>query len=131
MKVKRNWILKNIHLIVSVSIVLPTAIIYGSPTILQEQLNIHVNTIDLANMLKAIMSLYLGVSLVWILGILRSEYWVRATQLNVLFMLTLATGRCLSMFIEGMPSGGYVFAVIAELILGLFSMHQLRIYNIK
>ena len=131
MKEKSNWILKNVHLIISVSIVFPTAIIYSSSAILQGQLDIQVNTIDLANMMKAFMALYLGVSFVWVLGVLKSKYWVRATQLNVLFMLTLASGRCLSMFIEGVPSRGFIFAVIAELILGLVSIYQLRKYDIK
>ena len=64
MKSKINWILKNLHLIVSLSIVIPTAIIYGSPSILPEYLNININTVDFSNMLKAIMCLYLGISFV-------------------------------------------------------------------
>jgi hypothetical protein len=131
MKEKGNWILRNLHLLISISIVIPTAIIYGSPSILQEQLDIHVNTVDLANMLKAIMVLYLGVSFVWILGVWKLRYWKRATQLNVLFMLMIATGRCLSMLSEGLPSRGYIFAVVAELFLGLYSIYQLRKYDIK
>ena len=62
-----NRIIKNLHLIISILIVVPTAVIYGTPSILPEHLNIQVGTVDLANMLKAIMCLYLGVSAVWIL----------------------------------------------------------------
>lgn len=126
MKDKRNWIIKNLHLLISVLIVVPTAIIYGTPSVLQEQLDIQVNTIDLSNMLKAIMCLYLGVSLVWILGIWRVIYWKTATQLNILFMLTLATGRFLSMALDGMPTIGYIFGIIAELLIGLFAIYQLN-----
>ena len=90
-----NWTLKNLHLLISLLIVAPTAIIYGSPSILQKQLDIQVNTIDLSNMLKATMGLYLGISVVWILGIWKKSYWKRATELNVLFMLTLAIGHSL------------------------------------
>ena len=79
MKSKINWILKNLHLIVSLSIVIPTAIIYGLPSILPEYLNIKVNTVDFSNMLKAIMCLYLGISFVWILGICKTKYWKIAT----------------------------------------------------
>jgi hypothetical protein len=131
MEEKRKWILKNLHLIISVSIVFPTAIIYGSPSILPYHLDIQVNTTDLSNMLKAIMFLYVGISFVWILGIWKPAYWERATQLNILFMLTLAIGRCLSMLFDGLPSGGYIFAVIAELLLGLFSIYQLRKFDTK
>ena len=129
MKSKINWILKNLHLIVSLSIVVPTAIIYGSPSILPEHLDIQVNTVDLSNMLKAIMFLYLGISLVWIMGIWKTEYWKIATKLNILFMLSLAIGRALSMLMDGFPTGGYVFGIIAEFALGFYSIYQLKKYG--
>jgi hypothetical protein len=126
---KMNWIFKNLHLLISLSIVIPTGIIYGSPSILPKQLNIQVNTIDLSNMLKANMCLYLGISFVWILGIWKTKYWKRATELNILFMLTLATGRALSMVIDGLPTVGYIFGIIAEFILGFYSIYQLKKYS--
>jgi len=126
---KINWILKNSHLIISLSIVVPTAIIYGSPSILPQYLEIQVNTNDLSNMLRAIMCLYLGISLVWILGIWKNKYWGKATQLNILFMLTLATGRVISMMFDGLPTGGYIFGVIAEFIIGFYSIYQLKKYT--
>jgi|TARA_B110000908_G_scaffold121880_1_gene142942 hypothetical protein len=128
---KINWIFKNLHLLISILIVLPTGIIYGSPSILPEQLDIQVNTIDLANMLKANMCLYIGISIIWILGVWKTEYWKRATELNILFMLTLATGRGLSMIMDGFPTGGYIFGIIAEFALGIYSIYQLKKYNTK
>mgnify|MGYP001943794234 CR=1 FL=1 len=77
------------------------------------------------------MCLYLGISVVWGLGVWKSKYWKRATELNILFMLTLATGRALSMITDGLPTNGYIFGIIAELLLGLFSMYQLKKYNVK
>ena len=71
---KLKWLLKNSHLIISIVIVAPTGIIYGSSSILPNHLDIQVHTIDLANLLKAIMCLYLGVSSVWLLGILKTNY---------------------------------------------------------
>ena len=126
---KINWILKNLHLIISLSIVVPTAIIYGSPSILPAYLNIQVNTVDFSNMLKAIMCLYLGISFVWILGIWKTEYWKIATQLNIIFMLSLAIGRALSMIMDGFPTGGYIFGIIAEFVLGFYSIFQFKKYN--
>ncbi len=126
---KIKWIFKNLHLLISLSIVIPTGIIYGSPSILPKQLNIQVNTIDLSNMLKANMCLYLGISFIWILGVWKTKYWKLATELNILFMLTLATGRALSMVIDGLPTVGYVFGIIAEFILGLYSIYQLKKYS--
>jgi len=131
MRDKIKEVLKNVHLIVSLLIVVPTAIIYGSPSILPEYLEIQVNTKDLSNMLRAIACLYIGVSFVWFLGVLKMAYWKSATQLNVLFMLTLATGRLLSMVFDGLPTDGYVFGVIAEFIIGFFSIYQLKKYSTK
>ncbi|MFV8354499.1 DUF4345 domain-containing protein [Flavobacterium sp. XS2P14] len=129
MKSKTNWILKNLHLFLSLSIVVPTAIIYGSPSILPEYLDIQVNTVDFSNMLKAIMCLYLGISIVWILGIWKTKYWITATQLNILFMLSLAIGRMISMLMDGIPTGGYIFGIIAEFVLGSYSIFQLKKYS--
>jgi hypothetical protein len=129
MKRKTNWILKNLHLLISLSIVVPTAIIYGSPSILPKYLNIQVNTVDFSNMLKAIMCLYLGISIVWILGIWKTQYWKIATQLNILFMLSLAIGRVLSMLMDGFPTGGYIFGIIAEFVLGFYSIFQFKKYS--
>lgn len=131
MKDKLHWILKSLHLLVSLVIVIPTAIIYGSPSMLPEHLDIQITTIDLSNMLSAMMCLYLGVSCVWLLGIWKDRYWKIATQLNILFMLTLASGRLLSMFLDGLPTGGYIFGVIAELTIGLYAIYQLRKYGVK
>lgn len=124
-----NWIFKNLHLLISVIIVMPTGIIYGSNTILPKYLDIQVNTTDLSNMLKANMILYIGISIVWILGMWKTEYWNRSTELNILFMLTLAIGRTLSIVMDGIPTNGYIFGVIAELTIGLFSIYQLRKYK--
>tara|TARA_B100000809_G_C14921770_1_gene453647 strand:- start:127 stop:459 length:333 start_codon:yes stop_codon:yes gene_type:complete len=108
---------------------LPTGIIYGASSILPEQLDLQVYTIDLANMLKANMCLYIGISLIWILGIWKTEYWKRATELNIIFMLTLATGRALSMIMDGLSTGGYIFGIIAEFALGIYSIYQLKKYS--
>ena len=130
MKDKLNWTLRNLHLIISLSIVVPTGIIYGaSPTtLLPQHLDIQVTTIDLSNFLRAVMCLYLGVSSVWVLGILKNEYWKVATQLNILFMLTLCVGRLASMAFDGLPTGGYIFGVTAEAILGIYAIYQLKRY---
>jgi len=119
---------KNFHLIISLIIVVPTAIIYGfSPSsLLPQYLNIPVVTRDLANFMRAIMCLYFGISFIWLFGILKNKYWKVATQLNFVFMLTLAAGRLLSMILDGIPSLGFVFGVLAELILAGFSFYQLR-----
>ncbi len=101
------------------------------PSILSNCLDIQVHSVDLSNFLKSIMCLYLGISLVWILGIWKIGYWQIATQLNILFMFSLASGRSISLLTDGFPTFGYVFGILAEFLLGLYSMYQLRKYSIK
>ncbi len=108
---------------------MPTGIIYGSNSILPKYLDIQINTTDLSNMLKANMILYIGISIVWVLGMWKTEYWNRATELNILFMLTLGIGRTISIVMDGKPTNGYIFGVITELTIGLFSIYQLRKYK--
>ena len=122
-----RWTFNRLHLIVSVLIVVPTAVIYGfSPsTLLPQHLNISVETIDLSNFLRAIMCFYLGASAIWIMGVIKNEYWKVATQFNFLFMITLGIGRVLSMVLDGMPSDGYIFGVVAELVLAALSYYHL------
>lgn len=127
MKETLGWIFSRLHLIISVVIVVPTAIIYGfaPTTLLPQHLDIPVTTIDLSNFLRAVMCFYLGASFVWVLGIVKSNCWKVASQLNLLFMVTLGSGRLLSMILDGMPSGGFIFGVIAEFGLASFAFYQL------
>ncbi len=125
---KIKWIFKNLRLLISLLIVVPTSIIYGSSLLLSNYVDIQASTIDLSNMLKAVMCLYLAISFVWVLGVLKTEYWKIATQLNILFMLSLATGRVLSMITDGLPTRSYIFGIIAESAIGLFSIYQLKKY---
>ena len=123
--------IKNLHLIISTIIVIPTGFIYGSPSLLPEFLDIEVNTFDLSNQMKALMLLYLGVSLVWVLGIWKLKYWKVATQLNVLFMLSLGIGRLFSVLTDGFPSDLYLYGMFGEFVLGFFSIYQLIKYKSK
>ena len=120
--------LKNIHLLISISIVVPTAFIYGlSPTkILPNFLDINVNTIDLANMLRSLMCLYLAISFIWFLGISKPKFWKVATQLNILFMASLAFGRLLSLIFDGKSSNGFIFGILAEFFLAVLGIFLYR-----
>lgn len=129
-KEQTSCIPKNLHFIASLCIVIPTAFIYGIPSILSDHLDIQVRTNDLSNMLKATMCLYMGISIVWILGMWKAKYWKSATQLNILFMLSLAAGRGLSMLVDGLPTDGFIFGFIAEVIIGVFSIYQLKKYSV-
>jgi hypothetical protein len=126
LKTKPDFILK-IHLIISVLIVVPVAFVYGFNP--DSQFDIHLNTVDEQNQFKAIMGLYLGFSILWILGILKTKWLKLALISNMIFMLGLGFGRVLSWFMDGTPTFGYQFGTIAELFLGLYGLWVLARYQ--
>jgi Domain of unknown function (DUF4345) len=115
---------KNIHLIISILIVIPAAFVYGfKPNLF---LDVAINTIDEHNILKAIMGLYIAISSLWILGIVNSNFWKTATISNMLFMLGLGFGRIISIISDGTPSTIFVLGIIGELVLGIYALIQLK-----
>ncbi len=122
-KTKQDFINK-IHLIISVIIVIPIAFVYGFKPELS--FDMFLETIDEHNFYKAIMGLYLGFSILWILGVLKSNYLKMAIITNIIFMLGLGSGRVLSILIDGMPTFGYIFGTIAEQFLGIYGIWVLK-----
>ncbi|WGD35835.1 DUF4345 domain-containing protein [Olleya sp. YS] len=120
MKITNNDIINKIHLVISVCIVVPVSLVYGfNPS---SQFDIHLNTIDEHNFFKAIMGLYLGVSVLWVLGIFKANYLKIALITNMIFMLGLGFGRLLSLVLDGVPTFGYKFGTFAELFLGFYGL---------
>ena len=112
--------INKIHLMISVVIVVPVALVYGFKPHLF--FDIHLNTTDENNFFKAIMGLYLGFSLLWVLGVFKSAYWKLAIITNIIFMLGLGMGRLVSLYFDGFPTYAYVFGVFAELFLGFYGI---------
>lgn len=125
-KTKSDFITK-IHLIISVLIVVPVAIIYGF--IPELQFEIYLNTTDEKNAFKAIMGLYLGFSVLWIYGIFKTNFLKVALITNMVFMLGLGFGRLLSLALDGLPTNLYVYGNFGELFLGLYGVWILSKYN--
>ncbi|MGJ8591496.1 MAG: DUF4345 domain-containing protein [Aquaticitalea sp.] len=126
-KTKEDFIIK-IHLIVSVLIVVPVAFVYGFNP--DSQFYIHLQTIDENNQFKAVMGLYLGFSALWVLGIFKMNYLKIALISNMIFMLGLGFGRIVSILLDGIPSFGYQFGVLAELFLGCYGLWVLKYFDI-
>ncbi|WP_422106614.1 DUF4345 domain-containing protein [Winogradskyella sp.] len=116
-------------MIISVIVVIPAAIVYGFD--IGAFLDIDLNTIDEQNFSKAIMGLYFGFSILWILGILRSTYLKPALISNTVFMLALAVGRLLSTIMDGLPSEAYLFGTFGELVLGCYGLWVLNSKYLK
>lgn len=120
----KDDIINKVHLIISICIVIPVAFVYGfNPGL---SFDMFLETTDEHNFYKAVMGLYLGFSILWILGVLKSTYLKIAIITNIIFMLGLGLGRVLSLIIDGIPTIGYVFGTLAELFLGIYGVWVLK-----
>lgn len=122
---------KNLHLLLSVVIVIPAAFFYGwNPELfLPSFFDFEVKTTDLKSVFRAIMGLYLSFSLLWILGIIKPNFWNAATLSNGLFMSGIAIGRLLSLLIDGKSSDLFFYGFFGEAILGIFAFYQYQKYS--
>lgn len=122
---------KNLHLLLSVAIVIPAAIFYGwNPEhVLPSFFDFEVKTTDLKSVFRAIMGLYLSFSLLWILGIVKPNFWKAATLSNGLFMSGIAIGRLISLLIDGKSSDLFFYGFFGEAILGIFAFYQYQKYS--
>jgi hypothetical protein len=119
--------IKKTPLIISVCVVIPVSLLYGfNPELL---FDIQLQTIDEHNFFKSIMGMYIGFSVLWILGIFRHQYLQMAVISNVIFMLSLGFGRILSLFLDGTPTFGYLYGTFAEIFLGCFGIWVLTNKN--
>ena len=125
-KTKQDFI-KKIHLLISVCVVVPVALLYGFYPGLQ--FDIQPQTIDEHNFFKAIMGIYLGFSFLWLLGVFKQHYLRMAIVTNIIFMTGLSCGRILSFFLDGSPTFGYQLGTFAELFLGCYGIWVLTNKN--
>ncbi len=82
------------------------ALSYGvaPATVLPQLFDITVEGTDLTHVLRAIMGLYLGMIVLWVLGAFRPSLTRAAVIAEIAFMCGLAVGRVLSIVVDGMPS---------------------------
>ena len=122
-----NIILKYGHLLLSTLIVIPVAFIYGAnpSEILPQVFGFEVVALELKNIFRAILGLYLFMASYWFYGLLNSKHFKTATLVNILFMGGLAFGRILSTFLDGV-SIQFTQGLIAELILAAWGIYNLR-----
>jgi hypothetical protein len=117
----------KLHLAISAAVVIPVGLIYGFDPghILPGVLWPEVGDLELKNMIRSVMGLYLTLGFFWIFAIKNPAYWNAATLINVLFMGGLAFGRLISMLFDGIS---LVFTV--GMLLETFMMAW-GIFNLK
>jgi hypothetical protein len=81
---------------------------------------------DLTHIFRAVMGLYLGMIVLWVLG----AFWANLTRVAVIaevtFMFGLAFGRVVSIVIDGMPSMLLVVYAVLEIAMGLWGLLILK-----
>ncbi len=119
--------IKNLHLALSSVVVFGAALLYGSnpSKILPLFFDFNVDNLELKNIFRAIMGLYIGFAVYWIVGITKSEYWRTATISNVIFMAGLAFGRIVSTILDGI-SIQYSIGLVLELIVMVWGIYNLK-----
>ena len=111
---------KNIHLWISIPIVISAGLSYGIfPDVF---LDLKPETVDESNFHKAVMFLYFGNATLWVFGLFKKSYLKTALLSHVFFMLPMVLGRFLSIIIDGVPSLLYLYGTIGELILGIYGV---------
>jgi len=118
---------KNLHLALSAAIVLSMAFVYGAhpSVILLEIFGFEVRDLELKNIFRAVMGMYLAFGGYWVYGIFKPNHWRSATLTNVLFMGGLAGGRLISTILDGW-SPQYGSGMIAEAVLLWWGIWNLR-----
>ena len=122
---------KNLHLAISVIIISIISLTYGlfTNSILPKLFDFKVESIDLKHVFRATMGLYLGMVVLWLIGIFKPSHWRIATISNVLFMIGLALGRVISLIMDGIPSLSFSIGLALELILALWGIKNLKKYR--
>ena len=104
------------------------ALSYGvaPAAILPRALDVTVEGTDLTHIFRAIMGLYLGMIVLWVLG----AFWANLTRAAVIaevtFMIGLALGRVVSIVIDGVPSVLLVVYAVLEIAMGLWGVLILK-----
>ncbi len=120
---------KNLNLLLSGFIVIIAGFVYGGhPSYLMPLLlDFQVEALELKNMLRAVMGIYVGIGIFWLLGAYRKKLWYAATLSNVLFMGGISFGRIVSTLFDGV-SIQFTPALILELLFFGWGLYNLRKY---
>jgi hypothetical protein len=102
----------------------PIALGYGAmPSVTMGALfDITVDTTNLAHIMRAVMGLYLAMVVFWLWGAFKPSMTGPALAACAVFMLGLAAGRILSLFIDGMPHWLLTVYAVLEIVLGLIAV---------
>ncbi|MDK9762376.1 DUF4345 family protein [Vibrio sp. D420a] len=93
---------ENIFLLVASLGIFPVALTYG---LFQELFfGIDVNSIEMTNIFRATMGLYVAMGTFWLAAAFNNKYTLSALHSLIVFMSGLAAARVVSMLVDGTPN---------------------------
>jgi Domain of unknown function (DUF4345) len=125
---RKIWGHKNLYLGMSSIIVIIVGLAYGlyPQKLMPLFFDFKVETTDLSNVFRAIMGLYIGLGIYFIVGIKKQQYYKNATLICTIFMGGLAFGRIISIVIDGIPSPIFAIGTILELLFMIWGIRNLN-----
>ena len=114
---------KSVLLITAIGLV-PIALGYGfmPEKTLTFLYGFDVSNINLKHIMRAVMGLYFGQIIIWIIGFFKPSVRRPAMYCLVVFVLGVAGGRMISFIVDGMSHWSFTVYLILELIIGLFGL---------
>ena len=111
--------------------VFPVALTYGvNPQVTLAYLyDIEVNSINLSNIFRAIMGLYIGLNVFWIIGAFKKSLLLPAMWSLTIFMTGIGLGRMLSLLIDGIPYTAFILYMLLEFIFAIFGFFFIKKIN--
>ena len=90
---------------------------------------IEVDSVNLSNIFRAVMGLYIGFVTFWITGAFNDSLKIPALWSLTFFMVGLASGRFLSLIIDGVPHPLFLVWMLLEIIFGVLGYKYIKNSN--
>lgn len=121
---------KALLLIVAIGLI-PIALSYGliPEKSLSFLFNIPVTEINLINILRAVMGLYLALIIFWFIGAYKIQLRQAAIYSLIVFMFGLAAGRIVSLILDGVPNWLLLVYLALELSFGIAGLALVKKSN--
>lgn len=119
---------RQIFLLITAIGLIPIALSYG---LMPQQSLKYLFDISIANtngihIYRAVMGLYIGLVLFWIIGSIKRELTQAALYSLIVFMFGLAGGRILSLIVDGMPHWLLLVYLLLEIGFGFIGVYLLK-----
>ena len=123
--------MSRFYLLFSAAGLTAVALSYGiaPAVVLPWLLDLTVEGVDLTHVFRAVMGLYLGMIVLWILGAMRPDMTRTAVISEITFMFGLAFGRLLSIVVDGAPSILLIGYTAIEIGLGCWGILVLKQFS--